>query len=182
MNKECFIAEDLLSLYSEGLLQEETKDWLENHLHSCEHCKEMATLTQIPLEKEPIPPTVDQEKMFKKINLKLSIYQIILIALSFLFAIHTSLLNDSFEFILSYTILGFLTYLFYRSFLLVATISFLPNFLWSVIDILQHPSELATIFNTIVGAVGIAMIHLLFAMAGSAIGFLTLKIMENQGD
>ena len=84
MNKDCFIAEDLLPLYAEGLLQAETAAWLEAHLKTCVNCRELAKLTSEPVEKETISSTVDHEKMMSKINLKLSIYQIIFVGLSFL--------------------------------------------------------------------------------------------------
>ncbi|WP_262421798.1 zf-HC2 domain-containing protein [Bacillus aquiflavi] len=114
MDKAFFIVEDLLPLYSEGLLSVETTKWLEEHLEQCEHCKELAALSKDSIVKEPVESTVDQKKMFKQINRKLSLYQIIFVTLSFIFAIQTSLLNESFGFILSYTILGLITYLFYK--------------------------------------------------------------------
>src|SRR5690606_13886464 len=167
MNKDCFIAEDLLPLYNEGLLQDETVEWLESHLATCENCRELAEISKEPVAKEQIESTIDNEKMFRKINLKLSVFQMIFVGISFFFAIRTALLNESFAFILSYTILGLVTYLFYRSIIIVISITFIPIFLWSMIE---HSSA--------VPAITIAGMHLLFAVSGSLIGLLILKIRE----
>lgn len=172
MNKDCSIAEDLMPLYNEGLLQDETVSWLEDHLKTCENCRDLAQLSKEPVEKEPIDSTVNHDKMMGKIKLKLSIYQIIFVGLSFYFAIKTSLLNDSFGFILSYTVLGVLTFLFYKNIWIVIAITFLPNFIWSLIDI----SEFS--FNGIVGSIFIGVIHLSFALIGSIIGWLILQVRE----
>ncbi|MCR2821191.1 zf-HC2 domain-containing protein [Lederbergia panacisoli] len=175
MNKDCVIVEDLLPLYNEGLLQDETTEWVEAHLEHCESCRELALLSKEPIEKENIHSTIDSENMIKKINLKLSIYQIIFIAISFIFAIKTSLLHESFGFILTYPILGLITYLFYRRFLIVAVIAFLPNFIWSLIDI---ASGAPITFDAIIGSIFLAAIHLIFALVGSIIGLLILKLRE----
>lgn len=177
MNKDCFIAEDLLPLYNEGLLQKETSEWLEDHLKSCESCRELAELSKEPIKKTEVAPSIDYEKMMKKNNLKLAIYQIILVAISFFFAMETSLLNNSFGFILSYTILGFVTYLFYQRLLMVITIAFLPNFIWSIVDIVSGTDSHLT-FDAILGSFFIAMLHVFFAAIGSLIGFLVLKLRE----
>ncbi|CAM4182915.1 zf-HC2 domain-containing protein [Lederbergia lenta] len=179
MNKDCFIAEDLLPLYNDGLLQEETDEWLESHLKSCQKCNELAQLTKEPVEKETIISPVNHDKMMEKIKLKLSIYQIIFVGISFFFAIKTSLLNESFGFILSYTVLGVITYLFYRNFLIVTAIAFLPIFLW---DIFQSFSMYVdgdtSLLLGIIGSAFLALIHLIFALMGSVIGLLILKLKK----
>ncbi|WP_062108210.1 zf-HC2 domain-containing protein [Bacillus niameyensis] len=175
MNKDCYIVEDLLPLYNEGLLQEETTKWVEAHLKSCENCRDLASLSNEPLDKEPINSSIDNEKMMKKINFKIAFYQIIFVAISFIFAIKTSLLNESFGFILSYTVLGLITYLFYRRIYLVITIAFIPNFIWSIVDSLSNE---ATVFHAIVGSAFLAFVHLIFAIIGCVIGLLVLKIRE----
>ncbi len=86
MNNDCYIVEDLLPLYNEGLLQEETTHWVESHIKSCKGCQELASLSQEPIDQEPIHSSIDTEKMLRQIHLKLSFYQIILIAISFIFA------------------------------------------------------------------------------------------------
>lgn len=176
MNRDCYIVEDLLPLYHEGLLQEETTHWLESHLQSCDHCQELSSLSQEPIDQEPICSPIDNEKMLRRIHLKLSFYQIILIAISFVVAIKTSLLNESFGFILTYTILGFITYLFYRKMAIVLIIAFLPNFIWSLVDSLSNES---TLVNAMIGSIFLACLHLVFAIIGGVIGFLVLKLKEN---
>ncbi|MBS4196033.1 zf-HC2 domain-containing protein [Lederbergia citri] len=172
MNKECSIVEDLLPLYNEGLLQDETTEWVEAHLEHCESCRELALLSKEPIETENITSTIDTENMIKKINLKLSIYQIIFVAISFIIAIKTSLLHESFGFILTYPILGLITFLFYKRFLIVAVIAFLPNFIWSLIDIASMS------VNANIGSIFLAGIHLILALVGSVIGLLILKLRE----
>ena len=39
MNKDCSIVQDLLPLYAEDLLREETKEYVEGHLAQCEACR-----------------------------------------------------------------------------------------------------------------------------------------------
>ncbi|MBS4206928.1 zf-HC2 domain-containing protein [Bacillus sp. FJAT-50079] len=172
MNKDCSIVEDLLPLYHEGLLQDETVSWVDEHFKKCDHCREIAQISKQPIDPEQIQSTVNYDQMMEKIKLRLSIYQIIFVGISFLFAIKTSLLNESFGFILSYAILGAITYLFYKSFWIVITIAFLPNFIWSLIDISAFH------FNSIIGSLFLAAIHVIFAFAGSIIGLLILKLRE----
>lgn len=183
MNKNCYIAEDLMPLYIEGLLQEETAEWLESHLKSCPNCRELAQLSKEPVRKEHINSTINHNKMMKKINLKLSIYQIIFVGLSFFFAIRTSLLNESFGFILSYTVMGLITFLFYQNVKIVIAIAFLPLFLWSAADTIigTANSELPPFFTSMLGAVYLAAIHVAFALIGSVIGLLILKLRERGG-
>ncbi len=45
MNKDCSIVQDLLPLYAEDMLREETKDFVDGHLAQCEACRaELAAL------------------------------------------------------------------------------------------------------------------------------------------
>lgn len=179
MNKDCFIAEDLLPLYNESLLQEETAKWLESHLKNCQHCEELAKISKEPVEKKVITATVNHDKMMEKIKLKLSIYQIIFVGISFFFAIKTSMLNESFGFILSYTILGMVAYLFYRNIFIVIAIAFLPIFLWAIFQSFSMfvIGDVSLLLG-VGGAVFLAFIHLIFALVGSFIGVLILKLKE----
>lgn len=178
MSSDCFIAEDLLPLYNEGLLQDETAVWLKDHLSSCDNCRGLEELSKEPIEKNALQSPVDNDKMFSKINLKLSVYQVIFVALSFFFAMKTSLHNESFGFILSFTVLGFVTYFFYHRLILVITIAFLPTFLWSVG---QSMNEEISVLDAVWGAGFLALIHLIFAIAGSLVAFLLLKF-KKEGD
>lgn len=173
MTTNCSIVEDLLPLYTEGLLQEETTVWLEAHLEGCVECRKLAETAFDPVMEKQIPSPINNDKMIAKINFRLSIYQIIFVGISFFLAMQTTLLNESFGFILSYTILGLITYLFYKNIKIVITISFFPVFIWS-------SWELFFDFQSMIGSFSIAVIHLIFALIGSAIGALILKLRESE--
>lgn len=189
MAKDCFIVEDLLPLYSEGLLSAETEKWVKNHLESCSHCSNLEQKTGEPMTEEAIASPIQHEKMMSNITLKLTFYQMIFIGISFFLALKTALLNDSFGFILSYTVLGFVTYLFYKSFKLTIVIAFLPIFAWSLSttipisenDLGNSSTHLFTLFSqTLAGSMIIAGIHLGFALIGALIGLLSLKLKESR--
>lgn len=177
MNKDCFIIEDLLPLYNENLLSRETENWVENHLKSCVQCKELENVSAEPMTEKPISSPINYDNMMKKITFKLSLYQMIFIGISFFLALQTSLLNDSFGFILSYTVLGFITYLFYQNLKIVITIAFLPIFFWS----LGTSFVLNKFFQLALGSLLTASIHLIFALIGVLIGYLVLKIKDSEG-
>ncbi|MBP3040655.1 hypothetical protein J9303_14280 [Bacillaceae bacterium Marseille-Q3522] len=180
------IIKDLLPLYNEGLLSEETTKWIEEQTSKSEELKELVSMSKRLLKKSEIKSTVDNEKMFKKINQKLSIYQIIFVAISFFLAINTSLLNESFGFILSYTILGCVTYLFYKDIKIVFLLAFIPIFIWSVgADISSYWAEETTeltfipyLFQILISSFLFTLVHFLFSLLGSLIGWLLLKLKE----
>jgi hypothetical protein len=175
MTKYCSVIEDLLPLYNEGLLQEETIDYVESHLNSCADCAELGILSAEPVIEETLSSPINQEKMMSKITFRLSLYQIIFVSISFLLAIRTTLLNDSFGFILSYTVLGLLTYLFYKNIKIVIAITFLPVFLWSI-----GTAVAETNFDYIYGSLIVAGLHLLFALIGAIIAWLVLQLKGNE--
>lgn len=184
MNNNCFIIRDLLPLYNENLLSDETTAWVKEHLEDCKECEKLAEASSVDLNTVPIDNTMDQEVMFKKINRKLSMYQIIFVALSFFIAINTSLLSESFGFILWYPILGVITYLFYKDIKLVFLLAFIPIFLWSfssnILDYFNS-SYLDISFFQILGyslirSLPVSLFHLLLAFIGSIIGALILKL------
>lgn len=181
------IIEDLLPLYEEGLLSPETERWLEEQANRNKDFKNLLTLSKQSLPKASIQSPVDTKKMFQQIHRKLALYQIIFVALSFLLAIQTSLLNDSFGFILWYTVLGFVTFIFYKDMKIVFFISFLPIFLWSM------GSNLMIYFNGhfygemtvarfflefVLGSLMLSIIHFVFAVIGMTIAWLVLKLKE----
>lgn len=175
MNKDCYIAKDLLPLNHEGLLHEETASWLKEHLASCDNCREYANSTSEPIENAAIPSPIDNDKMFANIYLKLAVYQIIFVTISFFFALITSLLNNHLVFVLTYAIFGFVLYLFYKHFVMVTAITFLPNFIWSLMDSTQ-----AGLFGLemLLGAAFLALIHLVYALVGSLMALLLLKWLK----
>lgn len=192
MNKyEKYIIQDLLPLYEEGLLSNETKEWLEDQFEENQEYKSLLTKLQKPLDKGEIPEITEfeREKMFKKIHRKLSIYQFIFVAISFVLAIQTALLNDSFGFILWYTVLGFVIYLFYSDMKKVFLLSFVPIFIWSlftgIFDYSNEPinKELSTFaygFNLFQMALILSAIHYLFAFIGSLIGLIFKKLKNEE--
>ena len=129
------IIEDLLPLYQEGLLSKETKEWLEAQLEENPAYQELLEKMRHTLEKEDTPEisAPEQEKMFKRIHRKLTIYQFIFTGIAFFLAMQTALLNESFGFILWYAVLGFVVYLFYADMRIVFLLSFVPIFIWSVV-------------------------------------------------
>lgn len=182
-----FIIEDLLPLYNEGLLSEETTEWLEDQVAKNLELQKIVAQSNRPLEKIEIESTVEPDKMIKNIKRKLSIYQLIFMAISFYLAINTSLLNDSFGFIFWYTVLGIVTYLFYKDMKIVFYISMLPIFIWSIggniaeyrAGHIDNTVSITTyVFQSITGSFFMGLIHYLFALIGSLIGLLLIKIKE----
>ncbi|WP_172798905.1 hypothetical protein [Paenibacillus sp. FJAT-26967] len=180
------IIEDLLPLYTEGLLSEETTKWLEAQIQGNKEYEDLLRMSREPLPIAEIPAAADYESMMKNINRKLSLYQMLFIAISFFLAIRTSILNESFGFVLWYTVLGLVTYLFYQEMKLVLFISLVPIFIWSLGDsIAQMMSGTSGgaalgsfLVQSLFGAGLMALIHGLFAVIGALIGLLVLKIRK----
>lgn len=183
----CKITEDLLPLYEENLVQTETKQWIEQHLTSCPNCQK---LTSSEMEALPplTPPKKAAAKMIQHAHLKLTIYQLLFVILSFAFAMNTSLLNESFAFILSYFILGIVTFYFYRHTVLTLLLAFIPIFIWTIyasIDsygsyskwyadqIMHYSSTASLMMNSILGGVWTASIHTLF----TGLGIIVVKLI-----
>lgn len=184
-DKERIIFKDLLPLYHEGLLSKETAEWIEEAAENDEELHRLLKMTEAELPKEHIESSVHESQMFKKINRKLSLYQLMFTAISFFLAIHTSLLNESFGFILWYAVLGLAVYLFYRDIKLVILLSFAPIFIWGMGDILagwdtaDGTGVVEHLLYAVFGAFMLAAIHCFFAAAGMMIGWLFLKLKES---
>lgn len=179
-----YIVEDLLPLYQEELLSDETKAWLETQLENNPEWQTLAKGLEEPLEKEAVPAitATEQDKMFKKINRKLAVYQVIFVIISLILAFQTSIWNDSFGFILWYTVLGFVIYLFYSKMKIVFLFSFVPIFIWSMFegfsDYVAGPemSTFALGFEVFQMAIMTSVIHYVFAFIGSLIGLIINKL------
>ncbi len=186
MNNNCFIIKDLMPLYSENLLSEETAEWVNEHIKDCEECKKLVEASLAEFNTAPIENPINQELMFKKINRKLSMYQIFFVALSFFLAANTSMLKGSFGFILWYPVLGLLTYLFYKDIKLVFMLSFIPMFIWSFglnfIDFTKGAYIDTTFLNflgtNLISSLFPAIIHFIFAAIGGFIGYLIEEIKQ----
>ncbi|ATP38801.1 hypothetical protein CSE16_01540 [Solibacillus sp. R5-41] len=191
---ECRIVEDLLPLYEENLLQSETQKWVEQHLAICVQCSK---LTNIEFETLPtLPkPKKSAEQMMYQAQVKLTIYQILFVLLSFVFAMNTSLLNESFAFILSYFILGAVTYYFYQNLVLTVLLASIPIFIWAIFDSIQsfgslhawysgqigyYSSPYSMFTQLALGGLMMALIHTLFAVLGALTVYLIKKTTINQ--
>lgn len=140
--KDCYLVEDLWPLYEENLVHSETKKWIEHHVQQCEHCQQ---LHEGVIEKLEIPNnTLKADKTIATAILKLHIYQLLLVVLSFVFAMNTSLFaNRGFQFILTYFLLGIVVYYFYKNWLLTVVIAFVPTFIWSFYDAIMSYQSMA---------------------------------------
>ena len=86
MNKTlpCYIVSDLLPLYQEDILSEETKKDIDEHLKKCEVCKKKMAAMQMPIE---IPIAEPELKInpFEKLRLYQNALMILGAIISFLF-------------------------------------------------------------------------------------------------
>ncbi len=192
---ECKIVEDLLPLYEENLLQEETISWVNGHLTSCPACK---AKTNIELTQLPTPvPNKTAATMMKNAQLKLSIYQLIFVLLSFVFAMSTSIFTGSFQFILSYFVLGICTFSFYRNWILTICIAMIPIFMWTIYDTIAsfgsyshwylqqmeyHDSIFSLFINLMGGGLLMGLIHTIFTLLGAIVVVLVTKSFEKENN
>ena len=182
MNKDCAILQDLLPLYEEKLLHPDTEDFIEEHLKSCQECRQIAKNSHIPL---PLPaeikPSGSSKKMIQKITLRLTTIQIFFVTIAFVLALGTTVMNNSSGFILSYTILGAVTYLFYRSALVAVLLAVVPTFIW---NFLIYMTDSLGKFYTESFSDGVLIVlvsltmYLVFTIIGVFIGYCILKIKE----
>lgn len=182
MKKECAIVQDLFPLYEEDLLLAETKEFVEEHLKNCQQCRSIAQQGKIPLPTE-VKPGNTTKKMIRKITVKLTTIQIIFVAIAFILAMGTTIFSEQsgFFFILTYTILGAVTYLFYRSALVAILLAGVPNFIWNCLLYMTdwfgeyYAESISDAFQLVLTGL---IIHLIFTLIGIAIGFCILKIRE----
>lgn len=176
----CAVTQDLLPLYEEELLHPETQRFVEEHLQSCKECRHIAEQSQIPLPTE-VRPGSTSKKMIRNITVKLTTIQIFFVAFAFILAMSTTILNDNSGFILTYAILGAVTYLFYRSVLVTVLLAGVPNFLWNCLLYMTdwfgkfYADSFSEAFQI---ALTSLIIHLLVTVIGILIGFCILKIRE----
>lgn len=180
MNTRCSVTQDLLPLYEEELLQLSTQRFVEEHLQSCQECRHIAEKSKIPLPAE-IRPGGASKKMIRNITVKLTTIQIFFVAIAFILAITTTVMNDNNGFILTYAILGAVTYLFYRSVLIAVLLAGVPNFIWNCLLYMTDwfGEFYATSFSEALQiTLTTLIIHLIFTFIGIAIGLCILKIRE----
>ena len=190
---QCTIIEDLYPLYEEGLVHEHTATFIEEHLKSCSYCSSRFLGKQIELKAPVKKSKVSAAVSVKKMQSKLAIYQLLLMLLSFYFAMTTNLFAESFGFILTYFILGLVTFLFYRSWLLTLLIAFFPVFLIGFYETAMMPNAyrlykgdhlggniFVFIWMHFIGAVFLAAMHTFFAILGAVVGYFISKLREEE--
>ena len=64
MNKDCSIVQDLLPLYAEDMLREETKEFVDAHLAQCEACR--AELAALKADVKPAPVSAQPLRDLKR--------------------------------------------------------------------------------------------------------------------
>lgn len=80
--EECDIMTDLLPLYVENLTQEDTEQWIKEHLSGCEQCRKnyelmQASFTEMIKEEKKVKKK--KTKLFKKVKLRLFLYGYVLV-------------------------------------------------------------------------------------------------------
>ena len=192
--KDCHLVEDLWPLYEEGLVQSETKQWIEQHVQHCVYCQQLhdGAVETIPVPESMMTP----EQTIAKTTFKLHIYQLLLVTLSFIVAMNTSLLSkQGFHFILSYFVLGIAVYYFYKNGWLTVLVAFIPNAIWTVYDsimsygsvaqwweqsLIDNPSVWQIVSHQIAGALFVGVLHTLFAVLGICFVVLIQKAFEKE--
>ena len=70
MRNECSIVRDLMPLYVEGLVSEETEDFIREHLSSCESCRnELESMKSGVVVEENMAETADLKIVKRKLML-----------------------------------------------------------------------------------------------------------------
>lgn len=91
MNKNnipCNVIVDLLPLYKENICSDETKDLVEEHLRSCEECRQLCEQMTVPQNENNNMP--DEAETFKKVGKKIKkgkFYRRVLVFIFTIFAI-----------------------------------------------------------------------------------------------
>ena len=65
----CNVIVDLLPLYNEGACSEESREIVEEHLQSCEECRELCGNIAIPVKEADTKPS--ETETFRKVSKKL---------------------------------------------------------------------------------------------------------------
>lgn len=119
--------------------------------------------------------------MIRKITLKLTTIQIFFVAVAFILAMGTTVMNNKSGFILTYALLGAVTYLFYRSILIAVLLAGIPNFIWNCLLYMTdwfgefYGGNFLEAFSIALTAV---IVHLIITFIGIVIGFCILKVRE----
>jgi hypothetical protein len=82
---ECKIVQDLLPNYVEGLTNEETNLFIEEHLRECNTCKKMFNNMKTEIQKPDKEVNKNEVNYIKKYNIKLKTLKIIIIIILIIF-------------------------------------------------------------------------------------------------
>ena len=87
MSKECSLVKDLLPLYIENMVSEETASFIEEHLTTCPNCKELLNLLKVEndeIDTDLNNSTSNDKLILKKVKSKLTKKTILTIVISML--------------------------------------------------------------------------------------------------
>ena len=102
MKINCMVIKDLLPLYFDGILSEESKELIEKHLSICENCKAIADQTSIKITAPNTSDNLKAVQPFKKLKRSRARTLIITISISVIFCfLGFSLLLPHFDPLLS---------------------------------------------------------------------------------
>ena len=87
MNTKCGIIRDLLPLYVEGVVSEESRQLIEEHLAECADCREYLKLLQEDLPEAETASFADETASLRKIKRKIAINRILIVMVTLGFAI-----------------------------------------------------------------------------------------------
>lgn len=173
----CKIVEDLLPLYVDDLLQDETKQWLEEHLITCSSCQSVLKQIKEPILIDLPNPNEHAAKTMKKAQNKIKMYEFILISLAFLLAMRTTVVPElTFNGLWTYALLGALLYTFYRAWLPSILLSFVPSLLYY----LQEDYGDVTWLVKIMSAASMGGIYTGIALIGTLIAYSWIKAFEKE--
>lgn len=78
MNMKCEVIRDLLPLYVDGVASEESRALIEEHLNTCESCREYCRLLQEEPPEVPVAEYADETASLKKIKRRIHRNQVLL--------------------------------------------------------------------------------------------------------
>lgn len=180
MNKMCALTQDLLPLYEEQLLSPDSQQIVEQHLQSCPNCRQIAEQSKIPLPTK-VAPQPSAKKTIRNITIRLTTIQIIFVVIAFILALSSVITNDNRIFILTYTLLGAATFLFYRSIIMPILIVSIPTFICVCVkymtNLLGSYYE-ETFLEGLSVAIFAFIVYMFFACIGIVIGYCIHKFKE----
>ncbi len=171
MTTECSIVRDLLPLYVEGLVSEETSAYIEAHLAACPACNAERDALSVPAPAVEPPPGEEEIAPLKKIRkrLNLRLHSVVYLALIF-FALFGFSLTEGADLMYNSLIMplvGILGYLafgwraVYKVPLLLLVVDGLAVLMHLVGDVPALDMIAFTLIYTIFALVGVTIAHLI---------------------